>query len=281
MTKVIYDFGSNNGDDIPYYLKKSDLVIAVEANPQLCEFIEERYSSEIKEGKLVVECCVITDGDTTSEVPFYLHKEKHVLSQFPVPPADIIDDFEKVMLRSNSVDNILKTYGEPYYIKIDIEQYDAQILKALFNAKVSPEYISAESHSIEIFYLLAIVGNYNAFKFVEGSRVEHMYSNHKIETEQGQVDYSFPHHSAGPFGDDINGEWMTADVLLKKLTPGGLGWVDIHATMSDDIQVKNKMLLKLHIVKFVALTGLKSFARSTIRPLVPDSLVSLLKGKPG
>jgi predicted O-methyltransferase YrrM len=35
--KIIYDFGSNNGDDIPYYLLKSDLVIAVEANPALCD----------------------------------------------------------------------------------------------------------------------------------------------------------------------------------------------------------------------------------------------------
>jgi hypothetical protein len=39
---VIYDFGANNGDDIPYYLKKAELVVAVEANPSLCQKIEER-----------------------------------------------------------------------------------------------------------------------------------------------------------------------------------------------------------------------------------------------
>ena len=33
--KVIYDIGSNNGDDIPYYLMKCDKVVAVEANPLL------------------------------------------------------------------------------------------------------------------------------------------------------------------------------------------------------------------------------------------------------
>lgn len=33
--RVIYDFGSKNGDDIPYYLEKPDLDVAVEANPIL------------------------------------------------------------------------------------------------------------------------------------------------------------------------------------------------------------------------------------------------------
>jgi hypothetical protein len=49
MKKVIYDFGSNNGDDIPYYLKKSDLVVAVEADPLLCDHIKTRFSNEINQ----------------------------------------------------------------------------------------------------------------------------------------------------------------------------------------------------------------------------------------
>lgn len=44
--KVIYDFGSNNGDDIPYYLEKSDLVVAVEANASLCEQIEAKLKKK-------------------------------------------------------------------------------------------------------------------------------------------------------------------------------------------------------------------------------------------
>jgi hypothetical protein len=35
--KVIHDIGANNGDDIPYYLKKADIVVAVEADPVLCD----------------------------------------------------------------------------------------------------------------------------------------------------------------------------------------------------------------------------------------------------
>ena len=31
--EIIYDFGSNNGCNLAYYLKKADKVVAVEANP--------------------------------------------------------------------------------------------------------------------------------------------------------------------------------------------------------------------------------------------------------
>ena len=34
---VIYDIGSNNGDDLRYYLLKANKAVAVEANPMLCE----------------------------------------------------------------------------------------------------------------------------------------------------------------------------------------------------------------------------------------------------
>ena len=57
--KIIYDFGSNNGDDISYYLLKSDLVIAVEANPVLCNHIKKRFKQQILNGNLIVENCVL------------------------------------------------------------------------------------------------------------------------------------------------------------------------------------------------------------------------------
>jgi len=58
--KVIYDIGANNGDDIPYYLQKADVVVAVEANPDLCKQLRERFVESIECGRLVVENCVVT-----------------------------------------------------------------------------------------------------------------------------------------------------------------------------------------------------------------------------
>ena len=57
--RIIYDFGANNGDDISYYLKKSDVVVAIEANPVLTKIIEKKYGDAINSGKIFIENCVL------------------------------------------------------------------------------------------------------------------------------------------------------------------------------------------------------------------------------
>ena len=52
MKKIIYDFGANNGDNIQYYLLKSDLLVAIEANPELCDFIRKKINQKEKSSKL-------------------------------------------------------------------------------------------------------------------------------------------------------------------------------------------------------------------------------------
>jgi FkbM family methyltransferase len=228
--KIIYDFGANNGDDIPYYLKKADLVVAVEANPTLCRQIEERFSAAIEEGRLRVENSVLVCAGNEAQVYFYLHKRRHVLGQFPPPDESVIGDYDRVLLPSQSVMQILEKYGAPYYIKIDIEHYDEAILKELFRHGIRPPLISAEAASIQVFALLAGMGEYSAFKLVDGSTVGKKYKNHSISVDGNRELYSFPAHSAGPFGDDIAGEWMNGDDLFHVLAAEGLGWKDIHAT---------------------------------------------------
>jgi FkbM family methyltransferase len=227
---IIYDFGSNNGDDIPYYLKKADVVVAVEANPLLCREIESRFPSEIANGELFVENCVLTIDDTVNEVHFYISKRNHVWSQFPRPDDSVIDDFAKILLPSKSVLSLVAKYGQPHYVKIDVEHYDQAILKALFLGNIRPPYISAESHSIEVFSILVGLGGYNAFKLVDGATVSTKYNSHQITVDKTLERYSFPQHSAGPFGEDVLGDWLAADKFFSLLAIEGLGWKDIHAT---------------------------------------------------
>lgn len=228
--KIIYDFGANNGDDIPYYLKKADLVVAVEANPALCRAMEERFRSVILDGRLRVENCVVVVDGNDPEVYFYLHKRHHVLGQFPQPDESVVGDYDRVLLPSQTVLQILRKHGAPYYIKIDIEGYDEVILRELFRNGVRPPLISAESQSIQVFALLAGMGEYGAFKLVDGATVAEVYKNHPISVNGIRELYSFPRHSAGPFGEDITGDWMNADDLFDVLAARKLGWKDIHAT---------------------------------------------------
>jgi len=227
--RIIYDIGSNNGDDISYYLIKSDLVVAVEANPVLVDLIKNRFHHEILHGKLIIENVVITTANA-STVDFYIHKTLHVLSQFGQPNENEIDNFHKVRLPSKSLVDIISAYGSPFYIKIDVEGYDQEILRHLFQNKIFPPYLSAESHNIDVFSQLVANGHYNAFKLVDGPSVATVYASHLVATMNGLVEHHFPDHSAGPFGSDIPGPWESAKTFFQSLANAGLGWKDIHVS---------------------------------------------------
>jgi hypothetical protein len=121
------------------------------------------------------------------------------------------------------IDRIIQEHGSPYYVKIDVENYDQELLKALFAAKIFPPFISAESHSIDVFAILVAMGNYKSFKLVDGRSVSEVYKKHLIHVNEAKKEYSFPEHSSGPFGEDIIGDWMTAGDFFRKLAFEGLG----------------------------------------------------------
>lgn len=251
MKRIIYDFGANNGDDIPYYLRKADVVVAVEADPALCKVIEARFQTELHAGQLYIENCVLT-ADVEADVVFYVNKSDHVLNQFPTPSDRDIDHFEQIILPSLSPITIIKKYGEPFYIKIDVEHYDKAILRMLFLNRIYPQFISAESHCVENFALLVSCGRYNAFKLVDGPSVSKIYNNLSFVSNDGKREtYSFPYHSAGPFGDDIYGEWLSANDLLLLLAFEGLGWKDIHATRVIETKIGTTPRELVYIKKYL------------------------------
>jgi FkbM family methyltransferase len=204
--------------------------VAVEANPALCRAMQERFSSPIRAGRLRIENCVLTAGEEAGAVDFYLHKRRHVLGQFPAPPPAAAGDYELVRLPARTVMYLVQRHGPAYYIKIDIEGYDEAVLRTLFRSGVRPPYISAESASIAVLATMMALGEYRAFKLTEGATVGKLYGNAAIAVAEGVERHRFPPHSAGPFGEDIPGPWMSADALFEQLAARGLGWRDIHAT---------------------------------------------------
>lgn len=231
---VIYDFGANAGGNIPYYLEKADLVVAVEANPALCRAIEERFPAEVAAGRLVIENVVVVAERGLTQTPFFVHRTTNVLSQLPRPPARSLAAFEQVVLPARHVVDIVARYGPPHYIKIDIERSDAAILRELLAHGITPDYISAEAHDVDVFCLLVALGNYKAFKLVDGATVQDVFAAHEIDTRGGRKPHAFPRHSAGPFGNDIPGPWRDRQTFFQHLGQAGLGWKDIHASRVDE-----------------------------------------------
>ena len=228
--RIIYDFGANDGDDISYFLKKADRVIAVEAIPMLADHLRSRFAEEVKDGTLVVVNSVVSNSDSEERVPFYIHNKHHTLSQFLSPSNSELHQFTRVILPARRASDIILKFGPPYYVKFDIEGYDHEALKEIFGAGIRPPFISAEAHHLEVFMAMVMLGGYRAFKLVEGSQVPQRYGNAIINTSFGKEPFRFSNNSTGPFGDDIHGPWMTANNFFRVLALQGLGWKDIHAT---------------------------------------------------
>lgn len=221
-SKIVYDFGAHIGENIPYYLLRFDCVVAVEANPDLAMQIRKRFEKEIHEGRVIVENCVVSK--IQGEVDFYVHKTNSVLSQLSRPEKDFLDFFP-IKVNSQRPSQLVRRYGSPQYVKVDIELSDFEVLEDLFKASIFPPYVSAEVHDIRVFSILTSCRHYEEFKIVDGQSVEELYRDIEI----GESLYSFPFHSAGPFYEDIYSDAMTAEELFHALALVGLGWKDLHA----------------------------------------------------
>jgi hypothetical protein len=167
------------------------------------------------------------------------------------------------MLPSKSILSLIERYGHPHYIKIDIEGHDQEIVRNLIENRIFPEFISAESHTIDVFALLASSNFYTSFNLVEGRSVVKKYKNTPISTLTGQEFFSFSNHAAGSFGEDIKTPWMTSEHFFELLAFEDLGWKDIHATNKLLAKPENKVLFSDYAKSY----WLKKMTPKLLRPL--------------
>jgi len=231
---LVYDVGMNNGDDCAYYLRKGHRVIAIEANPALCAAATLRFAAAIEAGMLGILNLGIAAA--AGEAVFHVHRTNSVLSTF-LPAGERIgytatlpaEEFEPVPMDLRRLSDVIGFFGAPHYVKIDIEGLDGECLGDLLRAGIRPPYISAEAHTVDSFCQLVAMG-YPRFKMVAGATVATEFADHPIAALDGtRPRHRFPHHSAGPFGEDIPGPWRDKDAILAAWLARGEGWFDLHA----------------------------------------------------
>jgi FkbM family methyltransferase len=265
--KVIIDFGANKGQNIDYYLLKADIVVCVEANPELAKVIRKKFSAHIRNNKLFIENIVVTkSGNNGKLVNFYINKND-VLSSNIKPKNS--KDFHLVKVQSKSISEILKKYLTKnrifYYAKFDLEGYDAVVINSMLLGGYFPENISTEVHTLESLEAIFDSGKYIGYKLQEGNKVW-QYVSLPIKTKNKIKAINFLTHSAGPMGEDIPSPWLTERSIRNKLRVEGLGWKDVHATLmpdSDPINIKHNELF---------LAGIKRLPKLIYQALLPYSL---------
>lgn len=247
---IIYDFGANKGQNLKYYLSKKIKVVAIEANPDLCNLILKKFKNDIKEKNLIILNNCLSETSDGEFVDFYVHKSRTVLSQFTKPTELTINEFKKIQVKSRKPSSIIKEFGEPYFIKIDLEHYDLNVLNEIVKNNVIAKYFSIEAHNKDILETLINSNHYKYYNLVKGDNFKLLYNN-------------FDSHSAGPFGKDLITPWLDKTKIKELVNILGYGWIDIHAT-SEEISKNNEINLNFYLNKETLIERILRFLNSFI-----------------
>lgn len=249
--KLVFDIGIYDGSDTDYYLSKGYKVVGVEANPTLYERAKNNFKENISSGQLTLlnraicnnsdeEITLTISGDDLGSSSIFENKISHrnPLGSYKVKGMSIAD--------------LIKEYGIPHYMKIDIEGADRYCVLPLENEN-SPQYISFEAGDDmeELISHLKAIG-YKKFKAINQCNFNELKNQESLTTRIKRkiiylLGYKEPNykkmagrffllgHSSGPVPWLSDGKWQTADDLLVswklKESKGELGgWYDIHAT---------------------------------------------------
>ena len=282
---LIFDVGAHNGDDSGHYLEKGYRVVAVEANPLLSQSIAARFEPAIGAGRLTVLNVGIAEQSGT--LPFWVNDDNSVWSSFDrelggrhASRCHVVD------IDCVPLNVLIRQFGVPHYLKIDIEGYDRICLDALQPSEC-PQYVSCElTHSDPLIDRLYELG-YRRFKLVNQSTYTDatpVFENEigfravrklcvllpavrralpdgwrsDFDTFTRRRGYVFPNGASGPFGEDTFGQWRTKeaveeqyDRIRRRFVRAGVSleecWYDIHATkFHSNASIKNLLLRSRH-----------------------------------
>ena len=234
---LIFDLGVNHGEDSDFYLSKGFRVVGVEADPTLVEELRIVFANPIAEKRFTLEPVGIMDEPGTK--PFYRNITCDHWSSFD-PSYGCRNDTEYETINVNCVvlEDLVKKYGCPYYLKIDVEGADRLILKQLKALPARPTFLSVEEFgtgTIEALYALG----YNMFSL--RPQQDKSWAILPDPAREGRfAPREFTQRDSGPFGLEVP-EWMPLESAKKAfhekvrglngewLPPPG-EWYDLHAT---------------------------------------------------
>jgi hypothetical protein len=238
---LVFDFGFYNGMDSWAYLSAGLKVVAIEADVSLVQLAQQNanFAPYLQSGQLtLLNVAIAPPGQNTeSSLPFYLNKCTKEWNSFLAaigcrhctPPHPQDPNFCVVHnLVATPCAQVLRKFGSPKYMKIDIEGAEGSCYDALGAMPVSgrPVYISGEVGDDKLVDVFANLG-FTGFKLVRQS------SGHS-----GGWAEEVPDCRTGKLWRSVDGARQELQQIFKKLPnpadpcPGqavGGVWYDLHA----------------------------------------------------
>ncbi|HKD68194.1 MAG TPA: FkbM family methyltransferase [Candidatus Binataceae bacterium] len=219
---LIYDVGSHAGEDSEFYLKKGFRVVAIEAVPELCEIAQKRLSAYVEGGRFTVLNGAI--AETSQPIRFFVN---NLNDDWGTTSLEWMRRNEglgagscEITVRGLEFGQVLKEYGVPYYLKIDIEGADLLCVRALRDFASRPRYISLESTMTSWNGLLREFALLKELRYTKFKVVQQMNMNRQtcpFPAREGKyVDHRFDSGASGLFGEEAPGRWLTEAEALEK-----------------------------------------------------------------
>jgi len=137
---ICFDVGANHGEHVATFLSLGAAkVIAVEPQGELCSFIENRFSDEVKEQRVIIRVAAVgaAEGTATLYIGPDAGRTMSSLSREFVETSQNngqIWDRGAIEVPVTTLDFLIKEFGVPDYIKIDAEGFDSEVLGGLSSA---------------------------------------------------------------------------------------------------------------------------------------------------
>lgn len=267
---LIYDIGLHKGEDTEFYLKKGFRVVAFEANPQLIEHCKTRFKDALDDRRLTLVEGAIVDPQSEAAkrgtVSFHVCSDRTIWGTVNDAWMERNKDlgFSSTTIDVPTVDfgEVIRQFGMPYYMKIDIEGCDQICLAVLEQFTTRPSYLSFESDKTSLdritseIKLLTRLG-YDAFQAVEQSSIPQRQRPPQPAREGRYVDHVFEAGSSGLFGDELPDAWRNKSWLRRRYAMIRLGYY----LVGDGGKIRNlkfpgsTLLRKLTQAVLYAITG--------------------------
>lgn len=205
---LVFDVGANLGNYSQLFLDKKTKVIAIEPQAYCNDFLRLRFkgNADIK----IVKCGL----GANEEEKDLMVSSAHTLSSFNSEWVKGVNETErfkpsnavwekKETIQMRTLDSLIKEYGIPDYLKIDVEGYEKEVLTGLSTkiSFVSFEYTIPElaADAIECTNLLSKIGEYKFLSILEKENKGKWINADEIEKEIEEMRISSQLHNGDIF----------------------------------------------------------------------------------